>query len=595
MADMRITNVPQASSVTTSNDFYVKIGTTFRRVPISALLTLFQSDGFVKRTTVDGITQDLMAVEHVVLSGDGVYVSNRSYSQIAAVLDLNYMIEAELNTGNSLEYSYRGLFLCAENGSAIFAFIDPHDANDPRLLIMTVTDQNYMTGVSVESYPLNDSGGGGTADVTPTAVATAISGMNTSQKNDSRQALNAEIAGAAAAVQTTVNAILALIPSSASQNNQLATVNDLPTLTDRNSSTDTVEVKKDPTTQKLYVPTYPSGGAIGPADIVNATGQMDTTQQTSTRQNIGAEAAGAAAAVQGNLNAVTAKIPSDASSSNKLATQADLPVFSDRNASTDTVEVKKDPTTKKLYVPEGSSGPAVPTPTASDNGKYLGVVNGAYALRSAPSGGGVTIYSVKIVYRSGYFYIQHDDTDIAAEDIFTALFGGDLVQVIDDAGAECELMAISYSNPGEGRLVYKSCNMDNGPPEWRIFTIQDEIVQSEPRAEVTMTVVDMLPLTDSRSAATVASGFTVAGNTVYTVSGTISGFALSTNALPPMLPGQCIEIQLVVGSAAITTATWPSWCKKMGGWDGNFDASTYYDIVIDDAGNVFHSKREVSA
>ena len=561
MADMRITNVPQASSVTTSNDFYVKIGTTFRRVPISALLTLFQSDGFVKRTTVDGITQDLMAVEHVVLSGDGVYVSNRSYSQIAAVLDLNYMIEAELNTGNSLEYSYRGLFLCAENGSAIFAFIDPHDANDPRLLIMTVTDQNYMTGVSVESYPLNDSGGG-TADVTPTAVATAISGMNTAQKNSSRQALNAEIAGAAAAVQTNVNAITALIPSSASQNNQLATKNDLPTLTDRNASTDTVEVKKDPTTQKLYVPTYPSGGAIDPADIVNATGQMNTTQQTSTRQNIGAEQSGAAAAVQTNLNAVTEKIPSNASSSNKLATQSDLP--------------------------------AVPTPTSGDNGKYLGVVNGAYALRSAPSGGGVDIYSVAFVYRSGYWYIQHDGTDIAAEDIFTALFGGDIVQVTDDAGAECELMEINYS-PDEGRLVYKSCNMDNGPPEWRIFTIQDEIVQSEPRAAVTMTQVDLLPLSDSRTASQVASGFTVDGNTIYTVSGTISGFALSTNALPPMLPGQCIEIQLVVGSTAITTATWPSWCKKMGGWDGNLNPDTFYDIVIDNAGNVFHSKREVSA
>ena len=242
----------------------------------------------------------------------------------------------------------------------------------------------------------------------------------------------------------------------------------------------------------------------------------------------------------------------------------------------------------------GGSGPAIPTPTQSDNGKYLGVVNGAYALRSAPSGGGVSIYTVTAVYRSGYWYIQHEGTDIAAEDIFTALFGGDLVQFTDDAGAEGELLEVGYEGPGTGRLVYKTSNMDNNAPGWRLFVIQDEIVQQAPRATVTMTPVDLLPLSDSRTASAVAAGFTVEGNRIYTVSGTISGFKLVTAARPSMLAGQCIEIRLTVGSSAITTTTWPSWCKHIG-WDGNFAANTNYKIMIDDAGNVVAGAREVSA
>ena len=242
----------------------------------------------------------------------------------------------------------------------------------------------------------------------------------------------------------------------------------------------------------------------------------------------------------------------------------------------------------------GGSGPAIPTPTQSDNGKYLGVVNGAYALRTAPSGGGVTLYTVTAVYRSGYWYIQHDGSDIAAEDIFTALFGGALVQFTDDAGAEGEMIEVYYDGPGTGHIVYKTSNMDNNVPGWRLFDITDEIVQSAPRAEVTMTPVELLPVSDSRTASQVGSGFTVEGNTVYTVSGTISGFTLITSTKPTMLPGQCIEIRLTVGSSAITTPTWPSWMHLMNGWDGKFEASTYYDIVIDDVGNVYAGSREVS-
>lgn len=41
----------------------------------------------------------------------------------------------------------------------------------------------------------------------------------------------------------------------------------------------------------------------------------------------------------------------------------------------------------------GDSNPTIPTPTTSDNGKVLGVSNGAYALQAA-SGGGMTGYTV---------------------------------------------------------------------------------------------------------------------------------------------------------------------------------------------------------
>ena len=243
----------------------------------------------------------------------------------------------------------------------------------------------------------------------------------------------------------------------------------------------------------------------------------------------------------------------------------------------------------------GGSGPAIPTPTSSDNGKYLGVVNGAYALRSAPSGGGATIYHVDAVYESGYWYIRHDGLDIAAEDIFTALSDGNLVQFVDDAGAEGDLMEIDYEGPGTGRLLYKTSNVDNYVPGWRLFEIADTIVQGSPRADVTMTPVELLPVSDSRTASAIAAGFTVEGNRVYTVSGTVGGFTLITSTLPTMLPGQCIEIRLTVGSSAITTPTWPSWAKLMNGWDGKFEASTYYDILIDDIGNVYAGTREVSS
>ena len=47
-----------------------------------------------------------------------------------------------------------------------------------------------------------------------------------------------------------------------------------------------------------------------------------------------------------------------------------------------------------------ASGPEIPTPTTSDNGKVLGVANGAYALQEA-SGGGKQLYTHVLCFISG--------------------------------------------------------------------------------------------------------------------------------------------------------------------------------------------------
>lgn len=45
--------------------------------------------------------------------------------------------------------------------------------------------------------------------------------------------------------------------------------------------------------------------------------------------------------------------------------------------------------------------PAIPTPTTSDNGKVLGVANGAYALQEASGGGGTQLYQHLILLNDG--------------------------------------------------------------------------------------------------------------------------------------------------------------------------------------------------
>lgn len=102
----------------------------------------------------------------------------------------------------------------------------------------------------------------------------------------------------------------------------------------------------------------------------------------------------------------------------------------------------------------------------------------------------------------------------------------------------------------------------------------------------------------SVTAASVASGFAISANTIYEIDGAISGFKLINGSNPVAQPGEEIEIRLTVGATAITTPTWPAWTtnKFMGDWDGTtFEANTEYVIIIDDAGKIYHSTREVAA
>lgn len=411
MADIRITNVPAVTTITASNDLYIKTGSNFRRVPVSKLLELIENEldftpepDFNTKVLVMHKVNDVYNVydeKSDFKAGD--YASFARFAEAINVAHLDgYNVACQIDG----EYLNAVPFL-ADFYDAMLKF-GGWELSDDGLqpVVYTLTANGFEREV-LDMGSSEGGGGGGTAEVTAAAVAAAIGEMNTSQKNSSRQNLGAEAAGAAAAVQTNLNAVLALVPSNASANNQLATKGDLPTLTNRNSSTDTVEVKKDPTTQKLYVPTYPSGGAIAPADIVNATGQMTSEQKSDTRQNIGAEQSGAAAAVQTNLDAVTEKIPSGASYSNKLATQADLPVFSNRNSSTDTVEVKKDPTTKKLYVPTYPSGGGGSTPetvnltmTVGQSSTELSVALGYSALSAKIAAGARLVSSLTLGYES---------------------------------------------------------------------------------------------------------------------------------------------------------------------------------------------------
>lgn len=54
------------------------------------------------------------------------------------------------------------------------------------------------------------------------------------------------------------------------------------------------------------------------------------------------------------------------------------------------------------------TGPNIPTPTTADNGKVLGVSNGAYALQEAGGGGGgINLYSHQLAINgSDYYYIS---------------------------------------------------------------------------------------------------------------------------------------------------------------------------------------------
>ena len=75
---------------------------------------------------------------------------------------------------------------------------------------------------------------------------------------------------------------------------------------------------------------------------------------------------------------------------------------------------------------DGVGGVDVPTPTASDNGKYLGVEDGEYALVEASSGSGGTLVTINVALES----FEADMKYYSATD--TSMPFADMVQKITD-------------------------------------------------------------------------------------------------------------------------------------------------------------------
>lgn len=201
-------------------------------------------------------------------------------------------------------------------------------------------------------------------------------------------------------------------------------------------------------------------------------------------------------------------------------------------------------------------------------------------------GSGAELFEVYITENAGTYAASESVADIVA-----AYQAGKIVKYYNEVGAE----GLLFAAPTVYGVVFVCFDDADGghPAMMTIYSIA-------PNGTVSVSPEDILnsqilPVPQSRTAVQLASGLNVYNNTVYTVTGDATGFALTNATIPSMNPGECIEIRLTVGSTAITTPTWPSWAHFMNGWDGKFDASTYYDIVIDDAGNVYAGTREVSA
>ena len=213
--------------------------------------------------------------------------------------------------------------------------------------------------------------------------------------------------------------------------------------------------------------------------------------------------------------------------------------------------------------------------------QYIFVVSGSGCAGAASnwgsSGGGAEVFSVAITTGTGA-----SSTKTAAE-IYAAKQAGKIIQAtVDGIGAE---LAESSSN----EAIFRSVETDSGR-----YLVETTVTGSTVSSSRWPIGNVNLPTAQTKTAAAMANGFSVAANNIYNISDTISGFAI-TNQSITFTPGLCAEIILTVGSTAITTPTWPTAAKFMDGWDGKFSANTEYDIIIDWGGRVYHSERAVSA
>lgn len=110
MANLKITNVPQTTSVASTDDFYIKTGDNFRRVPVSKLLELVgsnltnaeQGSGFTTCSTAAATAAKTAALtNYELVTGGIVAVKFTYYVPAAATLSINSKTAKAIYFGGS--------------------------------------------------------------------------------------------------------------------------------------------------------------------------------------------------------------------------------------------------------------------------------------------------------------------------------------------------------------------------------------------------------------------------------------------------------------------------------------------------------------
>ena len=122
MANLKITNVLQISSVASTDDFYIKTGTDFRRVPVSKLMELIASSTFFVHISWNGST----------------FVCTETYAEIYAKFGDDNPI------GVLLDGTIRGWVAnCDANG--VTMYVVDTDSGDKILYEFKLSSENVLT------------------------------------------------------------------------------------------------------------------------------------------------------------------------------------------------------------------------------------------------------------------------------------------------------------------------------------------------------------------------------------------------------------------------------------------------------------------
>lgn len=118
-------------------------------------------------------------------------------------------------------------------------------------------------------------------------------------------------------------------------------------------------------------------------------------------------------------------------SNEEIEIAVDLPIKAGDNV---TIDASEDD--KSILI--STQSPDIPTPTTADNGKVLGVTNGAYALQESSGGGGSTGYTVTksgVLVNSETFICEHADGTITELSRQSSASAQNVVKVYITAGS----------------------------------------------------------------------------------------------------------------------------------------------------------------